>query len=879
MTRNPTLIIGLGRTGGLVARELQALLPSSSDARSPWFLIFGSPPPEEGDLSPTRFDGPRNLEEIPLSMELLRETMSGVREWGQYLPWLARYDDSSYLDEIRPLGAAGYRSFARLATVRSDGLIDLALRRALAYVREASPAEYVDVLLIAGAGGGLGSALLTDLTFLVQRHVRKSTRTACLVLPPPGEAGRSRFDANSFATLCEVSALKAMRFPYEIRFESLPPIDIRVLGDEAWQRVYLFEAADGEDIPYPGAARQVAEALALQLQPRIGRLRRQISQDFTSVRVAPGPLPIRLEKAFSACNGLTFEFPKDVPGVYREDPIKEPMLDRAWEAFAAAFDRGLLELRDNPVYETRKRDLAKVHDTLWQIEETLLGAIKPIEIVQNMALKETRRGKLRFTEGSPDIDKDQLRTPLEILEEPLRKVLGLEEAFRSIHNDLNDPPPVLPIPQPPAAGNSTTQRTGRDLVEDLNALRAASGAIWPKHAEASEARSERRIRSFPIFSSLRRNMVWNLTERVAVLQALVRTPDFKQAFCKALRILAHQWLGYRPDVVAPDPSFETWLSALDEKIHNAESNIFSAGTQQTERRVFALALLPETLPPGFDRDVLRNRIERAVEGVLQCRPRIIDDPGERVQIYFEDLFHDACDVRRLPLYRKAYVAEPVKELFHTDHRFVTGHLCDGLCEADDRSPVFCGNPGCNADLRLLPVSTRICPSCGNPIRSRCGNPGCRIRDLHTRPEATARTCPGCGGLNHAAWWTCCQHGKIATLVPIDKERCPECVQRHHDDPVLYPADRISVRPDLRKRRACWRCEELAKSDPAHPVFWIPPDLYPFVHDGVNGHDRVRFFEMAKKYKLDGDCKCPSCGTSLIPVDHRSASKTLPTELI
>jgi rubredoxin len=31
---------------------------------------------------------------------------------------------------------------------------------------------------------------------------------------------------------------------------------------------------------------------------------------------------------------------------------------------------------------------------------------------------------------------------------------------------------------------------------------------------------------------------------------------------------------------------------------------------------------------------------------------------------------------------------------------------------------------------------------------------------------------------------------------------------------------------------------------------------------------VRFFEAAKKYKLDEDCKCPSCGTSLIPVDHR-----------
>jgi Tubulin like len=186
MTRNPTLILGLGRTGGLVARALRTLLPVEPAAASPRFLLFGSPPPEEGDLSLAQFDSGRSLEEVPLSMDLLRETMSGVREWVGQLPWLARYDESSYLDEIRPLGAAGYRSFARLATVRSDGLIDHALRRALAQVRANSSSEYVDVLLITGTGGGLGSALLADLTFLIQRHARKSTRTACLVLPAPG---------------------------------------------------------------------------------------------------------------------------------------------------------------------------------------------------------------------------------------------------------------------------------------------------------------------------------------------------------------------------------------------------------------------------------------------------------------------------------------------------------------------------------------------------------------------------------------------------------------------------------------------------------------------------------------------------------------------
>ena len=235
-------------------------------------------------------------------------------------------------------------------------------------------------------------------------------------------------------------------------------------------------------------------------------------------------------------------------------------------------------------------------------------------------------------------------------------------------------------------------------------------------------------------------------------------------------------------------------------------------------------------------------------------------------IYSEDLFHDAGDLDRISLYRAAYVKEPVKELFHTDHRFVP--LCLGFCEDDDRSPLPCGNPDCGADLNLLRPTILRCPSCGGPIRSRCGNKNCRVRDLHLRPEATARTCPGCRGLNRAAWWPCCKHGKVEVLVPIDKDRCPDCVLRHHEDPIQYPLSSISVRPDLIRLRTCWSCEELKKKDPDHKPFEIPEDLEEFIQNGVNGHDQARFAELAKKHGLPDGFRCPNCRAPLITVDHR-----------
>ena len=881
MMRHPTLVIGLGKTGGELLRALERRLDATPALRHVGFLQIGAPPAEEGDLEAPRLDGSSKIDAVPLPMDLLRETMSGLGAWTQELPWLARFDESSFLDEIRPLGAAGFRGFARLAAVRADGLIDRALRRSLARVCQGSTAEHVDVLLLAGAGGGLGSALLPDVTFLLERHAPRSTRTACLVLPPPGESTRGRFDANAFATLCEVACLKAMKFPYVIRFETLPPIDVRTQRDEPWQRVYLFEAEDGETMPYPAAASRAAEVLALQLAPRLASRRRILSQDFTSVRVTPSAPPLRLEKAFSLCGGTTISFPPEVPGVYSQDPITPRALRAAWEAFAAAFDRLLLTQREE-LSGTRKRDLRGYHVTVGTIESQLDRAIRsPLEPAEK-ALAEIESGvnpALRKA-GVQDPEVNSIHVtvthkgdsllPLEMDAQGLRALPGLDAALLVIHRFLHDPPPELPLapdasPAPPSTPSALTQ------LEDLAALRLKAEAIWPGAVPPPvRAPRDRKLArpGLPFLRSLRRSMMWNLSERIATLQALLRATDFRDAFERALREVAHEWIGYRPEAVAENPSFEGWMAEAERRILDLEPRLFHAAARQIERRTFALLSLPRETPPGFDRDALRERLERSIEIALGCPAQVMEDDGESIRVYFEDLFHAASDLRWLPLYRASYVKEPIKELYHTDYRFLSGKHCEGMCEEDDRGTTVCGNPGCTHDIRRLSATVHTCPGCGKPIRSRCGNPGCKVRDLHLRPEANARTCPGCGGVNHAAWWLCCEHGKVEVFVPIDKEFCPECVRQHHEDPILWPRERISVRPDIRDRRTCWHCVEVQKANPDHEIFTIPPDLVEFVENGVNGHDRPKFFEMTKRCKLPEDHKCPSCGTLLVPVDHR-----------
>ncbi|MES1245348.1 MAG: tubulin-like doman-containing protein [Acidobacteriota bacterium] len=847
MNTNSSLILGLGGVGILAARGLRDRMAGTPQARTARFLYIDAPGP--GGLPSGLADSELPLvESVPLSMEAVRDILDSTREWTEYLPWLPSFDRGVLLDELRPYGMAGYRCLGRLALLRSAEIIDRALRRNVHGLREAAPVGFTDCILIAGAGGGLGSSILADVTFLLQRLAPTVSRTACLVLPPAAEPARSRFQANAFASLCEAFAIKTRKALWENRFETLPALRVEPRTGDPWQRFYLFQAGLDELPPYEATTLRVADALAQQVQPEIAERRHIASQDLPVLDLSLYSAVPRSDTGFSACHGAALD-----PDTLIEAPIQAGagpgvsvdrfLLDEAVKMFVAAAEQDLLDLRD-VLYQKRKNELRDLHGDLSVREKALLKSILEPE------------------------ETDASR-PLELDPDAVLRLPGAEKALRWLWAEIQKPAPAVPPSSSPDAPANLLP--ARQHISDLKDLREDAAVIWKTSSASPPPAEGKRSKRRLLLPRLQRNMLWNLAQRFSSAQSLLRTPELHSALCEAFEEILRRWKRQEDgDSQRSYPTLEEWLEQLQGDLQ-AVARTFQASTPQSERRHFAWLLLPSELPEGLSRRTLRERIEGVVRESLQCDCQTFESKDGMVRLYYEDLFRSPKEIRNLQVYRKAYKEEPRKEILHADYRFFEKGVCPQLYGEDLEGPVSCGNPGCETDIRNHPREATICPGCGKVIRSRCGDPKCKIINLHERPEANNRTCPGCGGVNRAAWWVCCQHGKVDHYVPIDKDSCPECIRRHHEDPVAFSLSQVGRRPDIRGNKVCPHCEELKKKDPSHQVFRIPADLEPFVDHGVNGHDRQRFLELAEKHNLMDDYKCPNCATLLIPVDHRDAS--------
>ena len=278
------------------------------------------------------------------------------------------------------------------------------------------------------------------------------------------------------------------------------------------------------------------------------------------------------------------------------------------------------------------------------------------------------------------------------------------------------------------------------------------------------------------------------------------------------------------------------------------------------------------------RDSLREFLNAVVTQTLDARCQLEEYDGDRIWVYYEDLFNPPEHIRNLDEYYRSYRDSPLPELFHIDRRFLDDPIFREIHSGMAREITRCGNTDCRENIGALPRTERICPGCGRMIRTRCGNEQCHADDLNTRSPARGqaeeppRHCSACGEFDYSRWWKCSQHGKLEVVVPIDKERCPRCVERHQQDPLTYPSECISLRPDLLDSQVCPRCEDLAAVDPTHEVFRIRRDLLRFYRDGVNGHDREPFDRLAQKYNLPERVRCPNCRTLLIPLHHEQRAR-------
>jgi hypothetical protein len=306
----------------------------------------------------------------------------------------------------------------------------------------------------------------------------------------------------------------------------------------------------------------------------------------------------------------------------------------------------------------------------------------------------------------------------------------------------------------------------------------------------------------------------------------------------------------------------------------SRQQIFERRTPNPQRKGIALIMIPEGLIwPKGSRKALRSFLEASASQVLASRVQVEDYKGSRIWIYYEDLFNPPEHIRHIDEYYRTYKTQQFKELFHIDRRFFDFPVFDEIVSRHTSITITCGNPECRENISGIPRSQKICPGCQKMIRNRCGNEKCSENDLTSNPKGKEKTCPGCQGFNHSAWWCCPKHGKVAVEVPIDKDRCPTCIEEHQRDPIAWPEAKISVRPDLQETLTCHHCETLHAKNPQHQVFRIARDLQRFYLEGVNGHDREDFAKVAKKYKLPDNVRCPSCRTFLIPVHHKEMTPT------
>ncbi len=292
--------------------------------------------------------------------------------------------------------------------------------------------------------------------------------------------------------------------------------------------------------------------------------------------------------------------------------------------------------------------------------------------------------------------------------------------------------------------------------------------------------------------------------------------------------------------------------------------IFERRVPKQQRRSFTLVMLPSELPPE---QLKEASVEAELSSILESRFMVEAYNGERVWAYFEDLFNPVGNIKDIDIYFVAYSSHEQKELFHIDRRMLANPL---FVDFNEPYPVRCSNPDCVGNIADLPRTELICPNCDCLIGSRCGNPSCTADDLDRQEKGAAKSCPSCGGFNHAAWWVCRKHGKIAIDIPLAQERCPRCLEEHEKDPIAWPTGRISLRPDLLDRILCPRCADLAENDPAYTPFRVSRDLVPFYRNGVNGHDEPLFATLASRHHLPEGCRCPACRTLLIPVHHEGS---------
>jgi Tubulin like len=906
------LILGLGGTGDGVASRLSKV---SGLTREYEIRVFDQSREHLGVLEPAQSGPGQTI--YTLSARDARQILRNAASWRHCLDWLPLGRNLSEIDELAPEGSGGQRWLGRLSFFASDSGVQGTLRASLARLRESSSSELQRVVIVTSVGGGAGSGLFADVTYLIEHLARHASRVAFLLLPGVGTIEPIRSHANAYATLKETFLLKYQSIAFYARYPNIGERSVSAGSCEPWQRLYLFAPAEGEAPPYEKTLDRIAHAVAAHLHRDLRGRIVSLSQREVDLAERGEPGESRRDFCFSACELLSEiaesresesrqsadAAPKTQADEKEESALGEVEEMKALRLFdihvaSAAEDavRGVLDAIERRVetLEESGRDvwraeLTEVFKDLQQLERSVRlvssSSALPDESLTKASFWERIRGWFsRRGREAPDAPTSLESLPgVEEAREEMRRgaqrlLTALPHQHRASNlgklatrflDDLKD----RSEKGASADGKEAYEKIideQRKLVEDFQFRRVAVDNRCAALRAITEHSEFRRRLKLQLIQDLIDGTDSPFTEKTTgsrgrdgVPPAISEAPPSAQAIAEGNQppdggaLEPQQAHPNRPEVAVGDPS---WKKRIETVFHSAQKNVFSAAFCSRPRRHFSIALIPKAL--------LEEAGQREIQDyLLELDPycELVPTSEDRISIYCEDLFHSPCEIRHIDEWREAYLREPHRERLHIDTRFLAPSRFDELCaRKEPLSLLPCGNPGCDADIADLPPEVQTCPKCGQPVRSRCGNEGCSARDLHLRPDGTARSCPECGGFNHAAWWLCCEHGKVPVWVPTDKRLCPQCIDRHQGQPDQFPEASIGRRPQGQGGKSCPNCQRLAETDPEHEVFQVPEELIPFYERGVNGHDRRKVALLAEQHGLPNGYQCPNCRTNLIP---------------
>ena len=250
--------------------------------------------------------------------------------------------------------------------------------------------------------------------------------------------------------------------------------------------------------------------------------------------------------------------------------------------------------------------------------------------------------------------------------------------------------------------------------------------------------------------------------------------------------------------------------------------------------------------------MLSSVLESTTMEYLNYIPR--EDEEGRIIIRHLSLNHPSYNLREIDHFYNAYSRRGERRrLFHADRNF--DRFTEIIRPSQKRQYPTCGNPGCGYDLSAVPREKIICPGCGQPIKSRCGNSDCPENYLNLRPEMAGpdpqKHCPECHSLARTYWWWCPDHN---VHISTSSDTCLLCQMEFDRGERSF--DDIQRREGVKRTINCPGCVHDRVETPFKIEFL---DVYDQVPENLVG----RALKVYHEETAHGHC--PKCSAILLPL--------------